>query len=571
MASACASDPSQSDQKKMAYLNNAARSRMLNILIENNEFFQPLWDTSHPDFKYNNKAPYYETLKDRLTAEGHDVESAHQLHIQFLNMNSTFRRSMERLKGGLPYANGKRLGKFFVQFHTLYLKSMYRPHWLPTNFSEIPPKYLPKTDQTKNEDINIVDLHQLIKDEIEWPDMNEDSSAPSPNNPDSQIIEDYQNSSPSTSTANIPATALIRQKCEFELHNQQKRKQVTPPYDPAEFENSNSEQSATKKPRKHMENMAETLITLCGEIEAIKPGSSKEIGKGVTIMSNPNRYPPLCDAAKSRMLDIIIEDDTFRPIWDITHAGYKIHNKCPFYEDIRQRLLAENYKVESANQLRIQFNSLNTSFRRTLERGRIGENTPLSDIKPGKFFYQFQKLYVKMPNQAISGLVRSKPIEMNINSVQDPNEIQDPQISNLVDLLQTVKDEFGWNEIEDQEPSTSSPQQSNNSVQDVEEYSNSQPASSGAIVDFSLQDPQQFLAEIQNPRKRHQVTPPLDPAELEISDIPSLKKPKNHTEHMAATLVSLCSEIERTKPGASKKINKALAQLITQATDILYG
>ena len=37
---------------------------------------------------------------------------------------------------------------------------------------------------------------------------------------------------------------------------------------------------------------------------------------------------------------------------------------------------------------------------------------------------------------------------MNINSVQDPNEIQDPQISNLVDLLQTVKDEFGWNEIE---------------------------------------------------------------------------------------------------------------------------
>ena len=48
---------------------------MLDILIENNEFFQPLWDTSHPDFKYNNKAPYYETLKDRLTAEGYDVES----------------------------------------------------------------------------------------------------------------------------------------------------------------------------------------------------------------------------------------------------------------------------------------------------------------------------------------------------------------------------------------------------------------------------------------------------------------------------------------------------------------
>ena len=47
------------------------------------------------------------------------------------------------------------------------------------------------------------------------------------------------------------------------------------------------------------------------------------------------------------MLDIIIEDDTFRPIWDITHAGYKIHNKCPFYEDIRQRLITENYKVES--------------------------------------------------------------------------------------------------------------------------------------------------------------------------------------------------------------------------------
>lgn len=27
--------------------------------------------------------------------------------------------------------------------------------------------------------------------------------------------------------------------------------------------------------------LAETLITLCGEIEAIKPGGSKEIGKGM--------------------------------------------------------------------------------------------------------------------------------------------------------------------------------------------------------------------------------------------------------------------------------------------------
>ena len=122
-----------------------------------------------------------------------------------------------------------------------------------------------------------------------WNSNFQDSSAPSPNNPDSQTIEDYQNPSPSASTANIPATALVQQKCEFELHNQQKRKQgknystfswknpelhtsedrifdsgrkwisVTPPYDPVEFENSNSEQPTTKKPRKHMENMGKII------------------------------------------------------------------------------------------------------------------------------------------------------------------------------------------------------------------------------------------------------------------------------------------------------------------------
>ena len=56
----------------------------------------------------------------------------------------------------------------------------------------------------------------------------------------------------------------------------------------------------------------------------------------------------LGDSTKSRMLEIIIEDDTFRPLWDSSHADYKLRNKQHFYELLKDRLTAENHRIESS-------------------------------------------------------------------------------------------------------------------------------------------------------------------------------------------------------------------------------
>ncbi|PAV58391.1 hypothetical protein WR25_23932 [Diploscapter pachys] len=277
------------------------------------------------------------------------------------------------------------------------------------------------------------------------------------------------------------------------------------------------------------------------------------------------------------MLEIIIEDDPFRPLWDSSHSDYKLRNKQHFYELLKDRLIAENHRIESTDQLHYQFKNLHSSYRRTAERHRTG--VAKSDTSAGKFFVQFQALYLKMSKEPRRAYIRSNPIENNSSqSIRDDGEIEDisdhqpSQLSSLEDILESIKDEAQWQELEDS-PGPSSAR-SNSRIS--ENNSASIPSTSAGHAPFSLEDLQKIeqiqSVETQNARKRKQVTPPLELIDWDLSESSnSSKKPRTLTDDMTQTLANICREIEKTKPGATNPINKALGLLITQATNILYG
>ncbi|PAV59842.1 hypothetical protein WR25_09963 isoform C [Diploscapter pachys] len=260
---------------------------------------------------------------------------------------------------------------------------------------------------------------------------------------------------------------------------------------------------------------------------------SSRVEQQVEEENTENSGSGLSDSTKGRMLELMLETD-YHCLWDPTNSEFKNRTtRNAIWQKMSELLKTEGHNVESGLQLTSCYSSLKNSYRRIKERMLKGTGLAAGDIS-WQYFNAFEAL--------------------------EPKWTSGPRMTNVPLTSRSSENEIS-NSFEMADDRIAFEDRSSSSASNIPRTSSSPTF----LVDKRSSTTAEPIRKLQ---KRKCETYEL---ETTISEYLKKKQARTYVDHLAATLTTLCAELEAKQPGSSNETVMSMIDLIAKSTRKLHS